>query len=138
MTTIIIVLMAASTVPMQASAQTPPAKDAPTGPPHAKAIGNPASWFPPDSYPPEARNAGQQGTTSFSLDIDAQGHIVQCNIVKSSGSDILDTTTCDLLVVNGRFQPARDAQGRAVPGTWVSSMRWQLVTGTVPVDDDSQ
>lgn len=105
--------------------------------PRATPVGNPASWFPADAYPPQARNAGQEGRTVFSLDIDAQGRVMQCNIVQSSGSELLDTTTCDLAVVNGRFSPARDAQGMAVAGVWNSAMRWQLVTGAGAVEDDT-
>lgn len=104
--------------------------------PLAKPIGSPASWFPADAYPPAARTAGQQGRTEFSVDIDAQGRIMQCNIVKSSGSEVLDNRTCDLVVANGRFTPAHDANGNAVAGIWHSGMRWELVAGgTIDADE---
>jgi protein TonB len=105
--------------------------------PHAKPIGNPASWFPADAYPIEARNAGQEGRTVFRLQIDAQGRVMQCDIVQSSGSVQLDNTTCDLVLTNGHFAPAHDATGKAVPGIWQSAMRWQLVAGSPTVDSDS-
>lgn len=105
-------------------------------PPRAKPIGNPASWFPADAYPPAARNAGAEGRTVFSLDIDALGRIMRCNIVTSSGSELLDNTTCDLLVINGRFEPAHDASGRPVAGTWQSGMRWKLVQDSPSFEDD--
>lgn len=89
-------------------------------------IGNPGDWFPPESYPPEARIASQEGRTEFSLDIDAAGRITGCNITGSSGSDLLDSTTCSQLILNGRFKPARDRSGKAMPGKWNSAMRWQL------------
>lgn len=89
-------------------------------------IGNPGDWFPPESYPPEARIASQEGRTEFSLDIDAAGRITGCNITGSSGSDLLDSTTCSQLILNGQFKPARDRNGKAMPGKWNSAMRWQL------------
>lgn len=89
-------------------------------------IGNPGDWFPPESYPPDARIASQEGRTEFSLDIDSAGRITGCNIIGTSGSDLLDSTTCSQLILNGRFKPARDRNGKAMPGKWNSAMRWQL------------
>lgn len=99
--------------------------------PLARPIGNPGDWFPIESYPPEARVAGQEGRTAFALDIDAKGRITGCHIVKTSGSDLLDSTTCSQLIANGRFTPATDANGRPVAGQWRSAMRWQLQAGGV-------
>ncbi len=92
-----------------------------------KPIGNPADWFPRDSYPPAAKAASQEGRTAFSLDIDAGGRITGCNIVESSGSELLDSTTCIQLITNGRFSPAHDKDGKPVASTWSSAMRWELV-----------
>lgn len=111
----------------------PPAAVAPRPSP----IGNPADWFPSDAYPVEARNAGQQGRTGFSVDVDERGRVMQCNVTQTSGSELLDFTTCDLVVRNGQFKPAHDAAGKAVPGVWSSGMRWQLVAGAPAIDDDS-
>lgn len=91
-----------------------------------KPIGSPGDWFPIDSYPPEARAASQEGRTLFSLDIDAAGRITGCNIVESSGSELLDSTTCSQLILNGKFTPALDINGKPMRGTWKSAMRWQL------------
>jgi TonB family protein len=124
--------------PAAAIAQTAPAKAAPAkavpastdGRPLASPIGNPGDWFPADAYPPEAKAAGMQGRTAFQLDIDDKGRITSCNITSSSGSPLLDSTTCALLVTNGRFAPARGADGRAVPGSWSSAMVWKLTVDT--------
>lgn len=94
--------------------------------PLATPIGNPADWFPAEAYPPEARAAGIQGRTAFKLELDPQGRITECDIATSSGSPLLDSTTCALLVTNARFKPAHDASGRPVSGVWQSAMVWQL------------
>lgn len=117
-----------ATKPSAPSAAAQPVPVAPT----PKPIGNPADWFPADSYPEAAKIAAQEGRTDFALEIDAKGHIMTCNIVNSSGSELLDTTTCSQLILNGRFEPARDAQGRAVPGRWESAMRWRLLDQDTP------
>lgn len=96
-------------------------------------IGNPGDWFPVESYPSEAKAAGQEGRTQFSLDVDALGRITSCNILVSSGSELLDSTTCIQLISNGRFKPAHDRTGKPIAGVWTSAMRWQL---NIPVTDE--
>jgi protein TonB len=110
--------------PAAAAAQAAPANA--DGRPAATPVGNPGDWFPADAYPPEAKAAGLQGRTAFQLDIDTKGRITSCNITTSSGSPLLDSTTCALLVTNGRFAPARGTDGKAVPGVWSSAMVWKL------------
>jgi len=123
----IVAAAAAATAAGAQSAPTAPAAS-PAAPaePLGTPIGNPSTWFPADAYPPAAKAAGIQGRTAFVVDLDAQGRITECDIAQSSGSPLLDSTTCALLVTNGRFKPAHDASGRAVPGIWRSAMIWQL------------
>lgn len=106
--------------PAQATAAAAPSG---TGP---EPIGNIADWFPVESYPPQARALGMEGRTEFALDVDALGRITQCRILKTSGSELLDSATCTQAIINGRFRPGRDASGKAVPRAWQSSMRWKL------------
>lgn len=111
-----------------ALAQSAPDAPAPTP------IGDPASWFPVDAYPPTAKAAGAEGRTVFSVNVDAKGRVTSCNILQSSGTPLLDSTTCALVVTNGHFNPAVDASGKPVQGVWKSAMRWQL-SAPVPADD---
>ncbi len=115
-----------------------PAEPAPPAPPvgtRPEPIGRLGDWFPPESYPTQARARGQEGQTVFALDLDARGRITNCTIVQSSGSDLLDSTTCAQLISNGRFKPARDAEGKPVPGRFQSAMRWKLVEGVTAEDN---
>lgn len=129
-------LVAAATSVGAKEPDKPVAPPLPEGPPRATPIGNPGDWFPPEAYPPEARASGAQGRTGFSLEIDAAGRIMSCNIVASSGSAILDQTTCSQLIANGRFMPARDSNGKAVPGVWTSGMRWKLTVDDLATEED--
>jgi TonB family protein len=145
---IAVVAMVSVTAAFSAGAQTKKVvhqakvtKAAPSAPavvdntPKATPIGSPAAWFPADAYPPEAKAAGLHGRTAFTLDLDPKGRITSCNITSSSGSPLLDSTTCTLLVTNGRFQPAHNAAGQPIAGTWSSAMVWQLAAPEAPAPD---
>jgi TonB family protein len=86
----------------------------------------PGSWLTEDDYPASAMHVRDHGLTVFALAIDAQGRVSSCRITASSGSAILDEATCRLITERGRFTPARDARGRAVPGQFASRVRWQF------------
>jgi TonB family protein len=68
-----------------------------------------------DDYPTDAMFDGEQGTVTFELDISAEGRAVNCHILGSSGHRRLDLRACQAMLIRARFEPARDAQGRAVP-----------------------
>ena len=63
---------------------------------------------------------------SFRLDVDPSGAVAGCTVTGSSGSALLDRTTCDLLRARARFEPARGRRGRAVASTWTSHIRWRI------------
>lgn len=87
---------------------------------------SPSGWITQDDYPPAAHSAGRQGDTGFRLDVDTRGRVAACTITASSGSSLLDETTCTLLKRRARFKPARDASGAYVAGHWTSVFRWRL------------
>lgn len=98
-------------------------------------LGDINTWFPPESYPAQARARGEAGRTAFALDIDAQGRVTNCSILESSGSELLDSTTCSQAILNGRFHPARDAGGKPVAGRWSSAMRWKITESAASEDE---
>jgi len=105
-----------------ASARAEDKKETPVAP-----IGNPASWFNNDDYPPEARRNNQSGRVGISLSVDPTGKVVDCDVLSSSGFPLLDTGTCEVALRNARFTPARNAAGQAIAGTFVlAGVRWQI------------
>jgi periplasmic protein TonB len=85
-----------------------------------------------DDYPPAAIRAEQQGTTTALISVGADGRVQRCEIAGSSGSAILDETTCRLITRRFRYQPAvRDGQPTA------STVR-QRVTWRLPEDEAPQ
>ena len=83
-------------------------------------------WFQSSDYPAEALRRREQGVVRYRVEIDAQGQPSDCRIAISSGSRILDDTTCLIVVQRGRFVPARDGNGQAVSGTYTGNTRWTL------------
>ncbi|MEA3017119.1 MAG: periplasmic protein TonB [Sphingomonadales bacterium] len=95
---------------------------------------DPAAWFDaaaaatdpwPDRWPGEAMVA-------YRVRVGKDGRVAECSIVRSTGYGSLDRATCDALARYGRFEPARDADGRAVRGEWSGRTRWTDIVGTVP------
>jgi protein TonB len=71
--------------------------------------------FKAADYPREAIKNGWQGTVVAELMVDTHGNVERCTIIQSSGHDILDQKTCDVLRRRAKFSPARDSKGNA---TW--------------------
>lgn len=95
-------------------------------------IGNPGAWIPADGYPPAARASAEEGRVAFTLDVDETGRVSECKVTTSSDSPLLDDTTCNYMVANGRFTPARDSKNKAVASKWSSAMRWKLEVPAQP------
>ncbi|MES2445005.1 MAG: energy transducer TonB [Pseudomonadota bacterium] len=87
---------------------------------------NPASWLTDRDYPRTALRLRMQGSTGFRLDIAADGKVTGCTVVATSGSELLDTTTCKLLLRRAHFSPAEDSRGNRIPATYTSRFRWSL------------
>lgn len=87
---------------------------------------DPSAWVTAADYPAAALRADEQGIVSFRLDVSPEGRVTGCTITASSGSSVLDSTTCRLMVRRARFDPAKDESGRAVPSTFQSRLRWAL------------
>ncbi len=92
----------------------------------AMPLNSPGDWIGTGDYPATALRYKLTGTTAFRLTIDATGKPKRCDIVESSGYDILDNTTCRRLMSYARFLPALDRAGTAVEGTFTSGVRWAL------------
>ena len=113
-------LLLAGTATMPLAAKEPSGALAPTP------IGNPGDWLTPNDYPPAALFHEMAGVTAFRLTVDAQGHPTGCAITASSQFDVLDRATCERLLKNASFTPARDAGGRVAAGEYSSRVRWVI------------
>jgi protein TonB len=87
---------------------------------------NPATWVTTDDYRSSWINREMVGAARFRLQISARGKVDSCTITGSSGHSELDKATCDLVTRRAKFEPAKDASGAKVTGSYTSSVRWQL------------
>ena len=86
--------------------------------------GNPARYFGPSTYPPEALRSGIYGRVIAFLNIDASGGVGKCRILSSAGQ-ALNEGTCKA-AARIRFKPARDKDGNGLPSTYLLPVRWVL------------
>jgi TonB family protein len=77
-------------------------------------------------YPEDAIRAHEQGTTKVRLFITSTGEVDGCQVAESSGSQVLDKTTCALVTERFRYEPARDANGEAIRGKAERRVTWVL------------
>jgi TonB family protein len=82
--------------------------------------------FSTNDYPVEAIRREEQGTVAFRLMINRRGAVSDCIVTSSSGSDVLDRATCDLIEERARYEPARDGEGKRVPAEDSGRIRWVL------------
>lgn len=87
--------------------------------------GNPGSWFPFDAYPPDARRAHEQGRVVVVLEVGSDGLVKDCHVAVSV-SPSLDTTTCRIALLRGRFAPVRDTAGNPATTWAIVPVRWAM------------
>jgi TonB family protein len=79
-----------------------------------------------DDYPAAAMRAGQSGAVVVRYVVGTGGRVSDCVVLVSSRSPELDSTTCRLFTQRLRFEPALDAEGRAVSALLVRTVVWRL------------
>jgi protein TonB len=76
------------------------------------------------NYPAEARRRGEQGVVYYRVDVAVSGRVTACEITRTSGSRSLDEGTCAIFRDRMIYDPARDAEGRPVPGVDRGHVTW--------------
>src|SRR6476620_5739854 len=92
------------------------------------ARGDLRSLFSTDDYPASALAAGAGGTAQAELSISADGRVVGCSLIRSTGNSALDAATCNVLRRRAKFTPARDSNGNATSDT----VRTPSITWVIP------
>jgi len=80
----------------------------------------------PDDYPIESLKRGEVGDVKFGVVVGADGLVKSCSILRSSGSQRLDTQTCRIMQARLRFKPAHDSQGSPVEDRFSGDINWVL------------
>ena len=112
----------------------PPPPPPPRGIAPRPARANLAALVTADDYPAEAIAKGEEGAVGFRLEIGANGRVTGCTITQSSGSAVLDSTTCRLMQTRARFTPAIDSRGRPAADSLDSRIVWRLPKDQIPME----
>jgi len=99
-----------------------PAKAAPWAEPPRPIAG----YIGSEDYPRDALRNDEQGRVDALLTISEAGSVTSCTIRRSSGHQLLDDTTCRLVLARYRFDPARNSQGQPVAVQAVLPVVWIL------------
>lgn len=65
----------------------------------------------------------------FTLEVDARGNPRDCTLGRDFSREAVTIDLCRALVDHHRFEPARDAEGNAVPGTYTSRIDFRMWMG---------
>jgi TonB family protein len=85
-----------------------------------------ASYFGFNDYPDLAIRKGEAGTVLARITIGATGAIEGCTVIETSRSDLLDRTTCSVIMKRVRYKPALAADGTAVRALDAIRIWWSL------------
>ena len=92
--------------------------------------GSPAQWISGglqnSDYPRAALHDRLQGRVSVRFTVLTSGRIANCRITASSGSPMLDATTCRLLTQRLRFRPATNSAGAPIQSELGSDYTWGI------------
>jgi hypothetical protein len=92
----------------------------------ARPVGNPGKWLTDSDYPLHALAEYKGGLVNFRLSVDLLGKPSQCSVQRAVNESLFAKTTCEILMKRANFSPALDAEGRPVPGFFISSVRFQI------------
>ncbi len=84
------------------------------------------SLFFPGDYPNPAVRSWQQGTAAFLILIDENGLPKDCTIVGSSGSAAINSRSCGIILVRGKFTPAAGRDGKPIKSAREARINWSM------------
>ena len=82
--------------------------------------------FTTDDYPAEALRRNQQGVVDARIKIDAGGAVIDCAIANSSGSKLLDSTTCAVIRSRAHYPPVADSDHPDLIRTDHAKIKWVI------------
>ena len=89
------------------------------------------------AYPSRAQREGIEGSVYIRMTVTPQGRGTDCQIVSSSGSDLLDRAACRSAARYARFDPALDQAGTPTTGTFLMRVSYQLPESTPAPEQQS-
>lgn len=85
-----------------------------------------ASYASPYDYPTSALAARAQGDTHAVIDVGVDGRSSNCRVIRSSGNQEIDKTTCMIVTKRARYKPALTKNGEKVAAPLYLTFRWEI------------
>jgi TonB family protein len=82
------------------------------------------NWISGLDFPVQEHQA--EGRVQYTVAVGVDGRVNNCRIVNSSGSTLLDETTCSVVSLRARFDPATDSNSSPIEGSYTGSVNWQI------------
>lgn len=82
---------------------------------------SPGKWLGRDAFPQGAAWNGRGGRTAVRLMVDETGKPTSCHVQRRAEAEAFNTSACNILMRNGKFRPALDADGRPMPSYYVTT-----------------
>lgn len=96
-------------------------------------VGRPG-WISYTDYPSDSIRREEQGTVWVELSVDATGKPYACRTLLSNASWRIESITCKRMMARGRFEPAQDADGAAIPGSYRTAASFDILYPPTPAE----
>ena len=80
----------------------------------------------PTDYPHRAAALKQEGQTWYRLEVDPRGKPIRCDVIESSGYDLLDDATCPAVMRAINASPAEPVEGVTENSTYDGYLFWSV------------
>lgn len=87
---------------------------------------NPGEWMKSRDYPLPMLLSGKRAIVHFRLNVDAAGKPTACHIQQSTRPKAFDDAVCKAIMRNAEFDPALDAEGKAIASYWLNSVVFHI------------
>ena len=79
-----------------------------------------------ENYPPRAVRDEIEGRVGVRVTVGPNGRVSDCSVTSGSGSSILDDAACSGMRSYARFNPALDAAGNPISGSYTTTIVYNL------------
>lgn len=79
-----------------------------------------------DNYPSRPLRQRLEGTVGIYVEVTVKGRATNCEVTSTSGSELLDQAACNGALRYARFNPALDAMGRPISGSFATQINYEL------------
>jgi periplasmic protein TonB len=83
--------------------------------------------FKPSDYPKALRETRPRGRTWTEVMVAVNGRPISCRVTRSSGTALLDSETCRIIMQRFRFRPGRDAARKPIVAPFEIDIGWEFL-----------